>query len=552
MLTSVLVIVGGVVAVGTTAAISVGLVSGVANRIKNRKSKKTAPVTITEPKTKSMSKKQAIEIIEKKIAELDKDNQKVNSHISKIKHKDKECESLMKEGLTNKWNSISNQQRKNLEKRVETIKKAPPSSDFEKMSSMSTISADDFIKGGLADKEITSIEDKYPAYKAFCGIESSIDKNNLEVSSEFESFKNELKTSLLNSQITPEKFNLEVKSKTSILKNDLKSDEKISTLDKDVKELQKAKKMLESELLPKLTLLENELAVTRGKTLASLKKCNELLVNVDRQFYSLKEKFGSQLDAIGEQTRKQIEEAEKRIAAAYEEKMNEVQKQFNKALATKVVSKKEFEQYVTTMGETLKSEVKLNVSTLENMLKSIEIIEKVLAKQEKVNSETKQEIKNMKNKLEKKLTKTEIVKLVDEQIEAKNKNNEERIGKIEEQMKDLADKLSAKEIIELYDERLKELEKAWKGDKTYVDSQIAAAKVELKEFLRRSLSQRLGVRLDEKLQKYFETHQDKFVNIIEKVIKETKINIDVEDEELLDKLASEISNRVTISPRKKQ
>jgi len=646
MLASILFIVG-------VPLVSVFAIGTIGSAIKRRRATKKTDTTEKdgaveeEPvKKQKMTREKAIEKLESLIKTLEKENQKANATIAKkvkgLKLEEKVA-ILSTDALNKRWNQMAETHKENIERRIAEIRKAPKSSDFEKMSSMGELTLNKFMDGRLFATIVDSIKEKYPAYEEFAKIDLNGVSADDHIFKQFEAYDADLRSQLIDSDVKAKSFQRDAHSKKTTLLQAMSTSSKVESMDKTLNSFKEDVDKLVTDLtglkldgkdykeklatiLPKLRNLESAFTRNTNKTVeilnqyyktikdlvkalrviesrfgsevenlsssiqkqidsmkekitseykerifevekridrdienlsltsvSEIENCHKMIVALDRALYGMEESYDKRLAIKGKDLRARLKIAEERITAGYEKKITETEARFDKVIATKVVSKEEFEKYKKSIEEALKSNLELTGKTLKSMLKRLEALDKKFEQMKTVNDDIKTDIKILKKKVASSLAKKEVIELIRQEVGASEQKNSAKIEAVETRMKELSNKLTTLDIVELLNERVGKLETVWNSDKDYIDTRIETAKEELREFLKRSLAQRVGAKLDEKLKGYFKNHKEQLIELVEEVVVGMEIDVAVDDEEtFIDTIVEKISEKYTLGFSKKK
>lgn len=216
------------------------------------------------------------------------------------------------------------------------------------------------------------------------------------------------------------------------------------------------------------------------------------------------------------------------------------------------LSTKNFEEFKKQLEEEKIEDTK----TLEEISQVLEQLNKYAESSKQVTEQMKLDIKKLQSQMSRRLTKAKVTELSAQvATQIVNENAEEQRA-TKEKILELLKSLPTRELIDSFREKLENLEKVWNSDKTYIDAEIdkkaQLSQQVLREFLKKSIAQRIGKATNEKVREYFKNKpKEEFINCIEEILKEQKLNLDLEDEELIEKLAEEVAKKLTITSKTK-
>lgn len=253
-----------------------------------------------------------------------------------------------------------------------------------------------------------------------------------------------------------------------------KSDEEISK----IKENQKKSDKKIDRIQATLDSLSEKLDTHVQYTIEELK-------NLDGAIYAFEERHSELHDTEQKQLKKSFEDLEKKLSDAFDKKLIEITKQF--------MSNKDFSEFKSSLSETLESNVKLKEETLTKIDSILAKIESAKKSSTKISSE----IKSLREKIERRVTKQDVQKLVRASLDERLKVSEKRIKKIEE----------------------------------------TATKL---------------LQNSEELKKKFNADDKAFIAAVTKIVESHKATIDLDNEETVSKIANEVINCLTITNKKSQ
>ena len=430
---------GPILAIAGTTLFVTASITTITTIVANRKNNSSPKLDKKEKKTKkeekslNKEKKAIIEKLKNKLNELEKDNENIDN--------------LIEEKLSTL--NLSDELKESLKQELK-----------EKWNTIYNVRKNIIVKNIDMAKKATTIDEL----------------KNLEVNDySAERFINndKIKTLIFERQNEERMSNLEESQK--------KSNEEISKIDDEleiIKENQKKSDKKIDRIQATLDSLSEKLDTHVQYTIEELK-------NLDGAIYAFEERHSELHDTEQKQLKKSFEDLEKKLSDAFDKKLIEITKQF--------MSNKDFSEFKSSLSETLESNVKLKEETLTKIDSILAKIESAKKSSTKISSE----IKSLREKIERRVTKQDVQKLVRDSLDERLKVSEKRIKKIEE----------------------------------------TATKL---------------LQNSEELKKKFNADDKAFIAAVTKIVESHKATIDLDNEETVSKIANEVINCLTITNKKSQ